>query len=126
RVIVFAAIERLAIAIQAREWIDGFRRIVGVNARLCRDGTFQPVAVEEGAVTCQRGDAPAVNRFAGMGDGLLDLAVALLHAQADFQLLLQREVLEVESLARSDADARKLGAYLLLVFLSGRELQREV
>ena len=41
-------------------------------------------------------------------------------------VLLQREGLEVGGLARPDADARKLGAYFLLVLLSGRELQREI
>ena len=49
-----------------------------------------------------------------------------LHPQGDLQLVLYRKALEVEGLARSDANARKLGADLLLVFLSGRKLQRKV
>jgi hypothetical protein len=40
--------------------------------------------------------------------------------------VLQLEILEIEGLARSDADKSKLGADFLLVFLGGRELPRKV
>ena len=49
-----------------------------------------------------------VDRLAGFGDGIIDLSLAFFHAQADFQLLLQRKVLEVESLAGADPNAREL------------------
>src|SRR5580704_4173789 len=123
---MLAAVERLAVAVDARDWIRRFRRIVAVYACLRGGSALQPVAIVVGAVARQRADAPAVNSLAGIGDGLVDLALAFLHAQADLQLVLQRESLEVEGLARPDADARELSAYLCLVLLSGRELQGEV
>jgi hypothetical protein len=66
---------------------------------------------------------PSIDRRADIRDGFVDLAITLfLHAQADFQLLLQREVLEIEGLAWPDADTCKLGADFLLVLLRGRKL----
>jgi hypothetical protein len=42
---------------------------------------------------------------------LLDLRFAVLHSKRDFGLVLERQVLEFERLARPDADARELGRH---------------
>ena len=60
------------------------------------------------------------------GDGGVDLALALLQPESDFQLLLDREVLEVECLAGPDADAGELCPDLSLIRRRGRKLQRKV
>ena len=93
---------------------------------LCGYRALQPVAVIVGAVAGQRADPPAVDCLADIGDALVNLSLAFLHAETDFELLLQREVLEVEGLARPDTNGRKLGPYRFLVLLRGRELQREI
>src|SRR4029077_15997216 len=77
-------------------------------------------------VAWQPSDPPAIDRLAGFGNTIADLAFAFLHAEADLQLVLHREVLELHGLAWPDADARKLGADFLLVLLSGRKLQRKI
>ena len=57
-----------------------------------------------------RGDSPAVDPLADMASSLVDLLFALLHAQADFDLVSEANVFEVEGLAGTDADARQLVA----------------
>ena len=54
------------------------------------------------------------------------LSVTLLHAEQDGGLVFQGEILEVEGLARADADAGELGADFLLLRPGGRELEGEV
>jgi hypothetical protein len=46
--------------------------------------------------------------FIPAGEILFHLVVAFLHREQDGGLVLQREILEFEGLARADADARKL------------------
>src|SRR5262249_39711491 len=56
----------------------------------------------------------------------VDLPLTFFDAQGDLHLVLRREILEVEGLARSDPDARKLSAHFRLVCFRRRKLQREV
>jgi hypothetical protein len=63
----------------------------------------QPVAIVVSAVAGSAADLPAIDGRAGFRDASVDLALALLQPESDFQLLLDREVLEVECLARPDA-----------------------
>jgi hypothetical protein len=116
----------LTIAVGAPGGIHRLRGVVAVYSALRAGSAFQPVAVEKSTIAEQRADSPATDRLAGIGDGLIDLLLTFLHAQADFELLLQRQVLEAEGFAGSDADTGELRAYLLLVLLGGSKLQREV
>ena len=77
---MLAAIERLSIAVDARQRICRFLRIVAVDARLRGCGALQPVAIIVRAVARQPTDPPAVDRLAGIGDGLVDLSIAFLLA----------------------------------------------
>src|SRR6202030_4405755 len=119
RVIVLAAVQGLTIAVGAPGGIHRLLCVVAVYSSLRAGSAFQPVAVEKSTIAEQRTDPPAVDRLAGIGDGLIDLLLTFLHAQADFELLLQRQVLEAEGFAGSDADTGELRAYLLLVLLGG-------
>src|SRR5207302_5445718 len=96
RVIMSAAVERLTIAVDARQWIRRLRRIIAVYARLRGRSALQPVAIVVDAVAWQRADPPAVDRLAGVGYGLVDLSLRFFPAQANLQLILHREVLDVE------------------------------
>src|SRR6202035_5569313 len=126
RVIVLAAVQGLTIAVGAPGGIHRLLCVVAVYSSLRAGSAFQPVAVEKSTIAEQRADPPAIDRLAGIGDGLIDLLLTFLHAQADFELLLQRQVLEGEGFGGSDADTGELRAYLLLVLLGGSKLQREV
>src|SRR3989442_172482 len=70
RVIVLAAVERLTVAVEARERIRRFRWVVAVDACLRGGRALQPVAIVVGAVAWQPADTPTVDRLAGIGDGL--------------------------------------------------------
>src|SRR4029077_11187821 len=127
RVIILAAVERLTIAVGAPGGIHRLHCVVAVYAPLRAGSALQPVAVLKSTVAEQRTDPPAVDFLAGnIGQIFGDLLLAFLHAQTDFDFLLQRQVLEVEGFAGSDADTGKLRAYLLFIPLSGSKLQHEV
>src|SRR5215813_8969156 len=96
---------------------------MAVYARLGGGSAHQPVAVEKGPVAKHYAVPAVVNSF---GDSRVDLPFTVFDANDDLRLVLRRQVLEVEGLARSDPDARKLSAYFCLVCFCGRKLQREV
>src|SRR3977135_437269 len=123
---MFAAVECLTFGIDACEWIHRLHSIIAVYARLRGDSALQPITIVVSVVAWYGSDPPPVDLLAEVGDGLLDLSVTFLHAQTDFELLLQRKVFEVHGLAWPDANARKLGSYLCLVGQCRRELQREI
>src|SRR5205823_7194833 len=87
---------------------------------------LQPVSLVESAVTKEIADAPSVDDFYSGAEVFLDLFIAILHAQADFDPVAERKVREFEGFARTHADTRKLGANIRLIRLCGRKLQREV
>src|SRR2546425_190166 len=75
-VTVLAAVERLTIAVDARERIGRFRRVITINAGLSGDGPLQPVAIVVGAIAWKTANPPAIDRPAHIGDGLVDLPLA--------------------------------------------------
>src|SRR6266852_1172750 len=87
---------------------------------------LQPVAAVELTVSEQRSDFPSIYVFLSAGKILFNLLAAVIHAQPDFKLVLQRKILEVEGLARADADAGKLLANDTFFRPRRCELQREV
>src|SRR5438046_2644448 len=111
---MFAAVERFASPIRAGIRIHGFHSVVPVKSTFGSGGTHQPISLEEIAIAKERTDVPAVDALISRGEKLVHFVVALLHRQQDRGFMFKREVFEVESLARSDTNAGKSGANLLV------------
>src|ERR1700737_727690 len=112
---MFAAVERLTVAVDAREWIHRLRCIVAIYAGLGGSSSFQPVAAVEQPVSEQRSDFPPIDVLAAARDVLLKFFFSVFHAQPDLKLVGQRKILEFEGPAGADADAREFlanGAFL--------------
>ena len=115
RVIVLAGVERLAVRICAAKWVHGLSGIVAIQSTFGRRRPLQPIALVEVAVAEHRTHAPAIDVLHAARQVLVNLVVALFHSQQYRGLVLRRQLLEIERLARSDANRGELGANGLVI-----------
>src|SRR5207248_8929989 len=106
--------------------VHGFHGVVAVDAALGGSRPQQPIAVEELLISEERSDIPPVDILEAILEILLDLLLAVFHAEADLEFVRQRKILEIKGLAGTDTNAGELGADFLFLRRSWCELQGEV
>src|SRR5260370_13105042 len=125
RVVMLAAIERLAVGQRSGRGIHGLGRVVSVNACLGGGRSLEPAAVVESAVAKERTDFPAVDVLLSGLEILLDLGFAFLHTRDYLRFLFGREVFEGKWLSRSNAEASQLFSDFLFFRSGGSGFQVE-
>jgi len=89
-----------------------FHGIVPIEAALGSGGTQVPIAGKESAVAKQRADVPAVNNLRPGGRQLVHFVVALLQAQQDGALVLERQRRSIKPNRKESQNGNTTGVLL--------------